>query len=145
MESSLLRLQRQYGNRYVGRVLRRANSERGAVSDPDSIERSIDQARGGGRGLDHGVRKQMETSIGADFGRVRVHTDAHADTLSKTLSARAFAVRCTFARGRVSPGMPSWKGDPDAGWLCDRVPCNPADQPEPPENTSKRWGSSLSP
>src|SRR5215471_252921 len=48
---SLLRLQRQYGNRYVGQVLRQAGAVEGDGGGLDAIERSIDQARGGGQGM----------------------------------------------------------------------------------------------
>jgi Domain of unknown function (DUF4157) len=104
-EKSLLRLQRQYGNRYVGQVLSRgrAGEEGGGL---DSVERSIDRARGGGQGLDHGVRRQMESSFGADFGGVRVHTDANADSLNRALSARAFTTGqdVFFRQGEYNPG-----------------------------------------
>ena len=32
----------------------------------------------------------MEQAIGADFGRVRVHSDAQSDRLSRSIQARAF-------------------------------------------------------
>ena len=67
---SLLRLQRQFGNRYVGQVLRQAASMDSAGSDMAAIERSIDQARGGGHGIDHGTRSHMELAFGADFSGV---------------------------------------------------------------------------
>jgi hypothetical protein len=87
---SLLQLQKQYGNRYVDRVLAiaRQGTEHSDVST--DVERAIDQRRGGGQPLDSGVRRQMEPAFGADFGGVRVHTDSQADTLNRALSARAF-------------------------------------------------------
>jgi hypothetical protein len=99
---SLLRLQRQYGNRYVGQVLNRSKSG----GDMDDIERSIDQARGSGQGLDHRTRSQMESAFGADFSGVRVHTDARADNLNQSLSARAFATGkdIFFKQGQYDPG-----------------------------------------
>jgi hypothetical protein len=106
---SLLWLQRQYGNRYVGQVLRRAGAVEGDGSDMDAIERSIDQARGGGQGMDHGTRVQMESAFGADFSGVRIHTDARADGLSQSLSARAFTTGrdVFFRQGEYSPGSSS--------------------------------------
>jgi len=102
---ALLRLQRQYGNRYVGRVLDRASAGEGD-GGMAAVERSIDQLRGGGQGLDHGVRRQMESSFGADFSGVRVHTDARADGLNRTLSARAFTTGrdVFFRQGEYNPG-----------------------------------------
>jgi len=105
---SLLQLQRQFGNRYVGQVLSRVqDADEGAgESDLGAVERSIDRARGGGQGLDNGVRRQMESSFGADFSGVRVHTDSHADSLNRTLNARAFATGqdIFFKHGEYSPG-----------------------------------------
>jgi len=115
---SLLQLQRQYGNRYVERVLAlarenldRQNLDRQNVAhqntndvSPD-LEHSIQQERGGGQNLDHGVRRQMESSFGADFGGVRIHTDHKADSLSRDLSARAFTTGqdIFFRQGAYQP------------------------------------------
>jgi hypothetical protein len=106
---SLLRLQREYGNRYVGRVLRQAGVVVGEGGAMDAVERSIDQARGGGQGMDHGTRAQMETAFGADFSGVRIHTDSRADGLSQSLSARAFTTGrdVFFRQGEYTPGSSS--------------------------------------
>ncbi len=130
-QHTLLRLQRQYGNQFVSRVVHRADDEcpqgRAAPSPPpkgvektwggpafahepagdlDDVEHSIDQARGGGHGLDSRTRVQMESAFGADFSGVRVHTDARADTLNHALSARAFATGkdVFFRQGEYNPG-----------------------------------------
>jgi hypothetical protein len=105
VESSMLRLQRRFGNRYVARVIDRVTDGEGGGSEA-AIEREIDGARGGGQALDHGVRGQMENSFGADFGGVRVHTDERADTLNHTLSARAFTTGqdIFFRQGEYNPG-----------------------------------------
>jgi hypothetical protein len=104
-QCSLLRLQRQYGNRYVGRVLERARAgeEDGGMA---GVERSIEQVRGAGQGLDHATRRHMESSFRADFSGVRVHTDAHADSLNRSLSARAFTTGrdVFFRQGEYNPG-----------------------------------------
>src|SRR5215469_6750101 len=49
----------------------------------------------------------MELSLGADFSEVRVHSDALADRLSSSLSARAFTTGrdIFFRRGEYSPGL----------------------------------------
>ena len=48
----------------------------------------------------------METSMGADFSRVKVHTGATADTLNHALSARAFTTGndIFFREGAYQPG-----------------------------------------
>ena len=109
LHRSLLRLQRAFGNRYVGQVLRQASGEDHEGGGMEAIERSINQARGGGHGMDHGTRNRMETSFGADFSGVRIHTDNRADDLSQALSARAFATGSDvfFRQGEYSPGTSS--------------------------------------
>jgi hypothetical protein len=106
---SLLRLQRQYGNQYVGQVLSRASTEGEPAHDMSAIERSIDVARGGGHAMDHGIRTRMEGAFGADFSGVRIHTDNHADALNRSLSARAFATGrdVFFRQGEYNPGSSS--------------------------------------
>src|SRR5262249_23527545 len=84
---SLLRLQRQYGNRYVQRVLTLARKADGEAQLSPETEEDIHQSRGGGQPLGDGVRDQMETALGADFRGVRVHADVQADTLSRAVNA----------------------------------------------------------
>ena len=61
----------------------------GGVVTPD-IERSIQQAGGGGQSLPRNVKSSMEGAFGADFSGVKVHTDAQADSLNNSLSSVAF-------------------------------------------------------
>ena len=108
-QHSLLRLQMRYGNQFVGRVLGRAASAGESGESMDTVERTIDTARGGGHSMDHGIRARMETAFGTDFSSVRVHTDARADGLSRALSARAFTTGhdVFFRQGEYSPGTSS--------------------------------------
>ncbi len=55
----------------------------------DTAQR-IDASRGGGSSLDGGLRSQMESSMGADFGDVRVHHDSESDMLNRRVTAKAF-------------------------------------------------------
>ncbi len=105
---SVVRLQQQYGNRYVQRVLA-ARREQGEAELSPKLEAGIRRERGGGQALDSGVRAQMEPALGADFGGVRVHHDAPADSLSRALGARAFATGrdVFFRRGAYRPGSSS--------------------------------------
>lgn len=61
----------------------------GGVVD-EGVARQIEEARGGGRALDPATRSRMEAGFGADFGGVRIHEDGRADTLSRSLNAKAF-------------------------------------------------------
>jgi hypothetical protein len=104
--SSLLQLQRQHGNQYVQRLLQLARS---AESDGDvmpDVERAIESSRSGGQSLDSGVQAQMGQALNADFSGVRVHTDAGADGLNQSLSARAFTTGrdIYFRQGEYNPG-----------------------------------------
>jgi len=103
---ALLRLQRQYGNRFVQRVVTLARSGDGPAAVAPEVEQTIQQARGGGQALDHGVRTQMEPAFKADFSGVRVHTDGQADNLNRSLSARAFTTGqdIFFKQGEYNPG-----------------------------------------
>jgi hypothetical protein len=77
----------------------------GSEAQPD-VEQMIQSSRGGGQQLDKGVRSQMESSFGSDFGGVRVHTDTRADALNQALNARAFTTGqdIFFRRGNYDPG-----------------------------------------
>lgn len=69
------------------------------------IASQIDAQRGGGAGLDSGFRSQMEGAFGADFGDVRVHQDAQADTLNRQMTAKAFTTgNDIFLRSDASTG-----------------------------------------
>lgn len=106
---SLLQLQRQYGNRYVQRVIALAKrAEKGPEATPET-EQAIQQSRGGGQALDSNVRVQMESTFGADFSNVRVHTGTGADALNRSLHARAFTTgqEVFFSQGAYNPGSAS--------------------------------------
>jgi hypothetical protein len=108
-EHSLLQLQRQYGNRYVERVLALSRQASSQEEPAANVETAIHKERGGGQNLDNGVRAQMEGALGADLGGVRVHTDAQSDSLNRTLSARAFTTGqdIFFSHGAYQPGSSS--------------------------------------
>jgi hypothetical protein len=105
---ALRRLQRQYGNRYVQRVVERVQRQGGVEGfqlDDETAGR-IHRARSGGQPLDGAVQAQMSGALGYDFSGVRVHTDSEADVLSQQLSAKAFTIGqdIFFRRGEYSPG-----------------------------------------
>lgn len=62
----------------------------GAADASPELEESIQQARGGGQALSDNVRLPMENAFGANFSRVKVHTDTRADHLNQSIQARAF-------------------------------------------------------
>jgi len=79
--------------------------EGGALS-PDLTGR-IEAKRGGGAPLAEDTRGRMEGAFsGADFAAVRVHTDAEAHDLNRSVSAVAFTTGSDifFSQGAYSPG-----------------------------------------
>jgi hypothetical protein len=109
--TEILALQRQYGNRAVGRALSPRQEPvgmEGGEASPE-ISRAIQQARGGGQALNHPAAGKIGAALGADFSRVRVHTDAQSDQINRSLSARAFTLGSDifFRRGQYQPGSSS--------------------------------------
>jgi hypothetical protein len=70
--------------------LQRESVAAGPSSVPSGVETGIQAARGGGRPLDAETRSSMEAGFGRDFSSVRVHDDARAARLNRTINARAF-------------------------------------------------------
>ena len=72
------------------------------------VQQAIQGARGGGQPLPDGVRARMEQALSADFGGVRLHTDARSDALNQSLQARAFTTGqdIFFRRGAYAPELP---------------------------------------
>jgi hypothetical protein len=70
-----------------------------------SVQGQIQATQGGGKPLDENVRRQMEQGFGADFSGVRVHTGQQADTLNRSLNARAFTTGkdIFFGKGEYQP------------------------------------------
>jgi len=58
-----------------------------------------------GRPLDPGTRRYMESRIGFDFSKVRVHTDTRAAASARSLGAHAYTVGSSvvFGAGRYAP------------------------------------------
>lgn len=82
----------------------------GTDADPE-LESSIQSAQGGGQPLGSDIRRSMEGVFGADFSSVRVHTDAQADTLNRSIHAQAFTTGqdVFFRSGAYNPGSSSGK------------------------------------
>ena len=88
------------------RVIAVARSAEGEGNVTPDVERTIESSRGGGQSLDSGVQASMGQALNADFSGVRVHTDAGADGLNQSLSARAFTTGTGYLlpAGGVQPG-----------------------------------------
>jgi Domain of unknown function (DUF4157) len=115
----LVQLQQQYGNRAVSQLLGKVQRQPATKVQPAigmkggeapaPVQSQIERARGGGQALDGTVAETVGGKLGADFNGVRVHTDSKADTLNRSLSAKAFTTGkdIFFSQGTYCPGTPS--------------------------------------
>jgi hypothetical protein len=81
------------------RKAERAEAKHTGSAEVDSVLRSP------GREMEPATRREMESRIGFDFGRVRLHTDARAGESAQRLNARAYTVgsEVVFAPGKYAP------------------------------------------
>jgi uncharacterized protein DUF4157 len=58
-----------------------------------------------GHSLDQSTRERMETGLGYDFSRVRVHADANASAANRAVNSNAFTVGhdVVFGDGQYRP------------------------------------------
>lgn len=88
-------------------VRRAATSDHLGGSEVDGdLQRQIDSRRGGGSSLGRREADHFSDAYGTDLSGVRVHTDASADTLSRSLQADAFTTGqdVFFRKGAYQPG-----------------------------------------
>jgi hypothetical protein len=72
----------------------------------DEFKQQLDASRGRGQPLPDALRQDFETKFGADFGGVRIHTDAQSDQLNRSVQAKAFTAGqdIFFREGAYEPG-----------------------------------------
>jgi len=85
--NALLRLQRQYGNRYVRRLI---DIVRKDESNAEVVPEAIQSAHGSGQAFEGSVRTKMESVFGTDCINVRVHTGSDAIQMNRNVGAQAF-------------------------------------------------------
>ena len=101
------RLASAIGNRAFGAAI--ASTDTAVLPDrtvhPD-LQATIARARGGGLALDTGIRERYADGLGDSLSDVRIHADAGADALARSVSARAFTTGSDvfFASGEYRPG-----------------------------------------
>ena len=103
--SSLNKIQQTLGNQAVQRLIAQRSAE-GAGELDDETSSAINSARGGGGKLDEGVAAKAGAAMGQDFSNVNVHTDSRADSLSRSVNAKAFTTGndIFFKSGEYNPG-----------------------------------------
>ncbi|MGP1383376.1 MAG: eCIS core domain-containing protein [Thainema sp.] len=106
-QSSLQRVNEPIGEealqaKPLHRLQRRTNE--GGIASTE-LEQGINLARGGGQSLAPNFQAQIGQAMGADFSGVKIHTDAQADQLSRSMSARAFTTGqdVFFKEGEYQP------------------------------------------
>ncbi len=112
----LLHLQRMAGNAGVAGLVAQRRAGGGAAGSDREDEAGAapptspvhDVVASGGSPLDPGVRRDMETTVGHDFGDVQVHTDARAAESARSVQAQAYTVgnHVVFGEGRYRPDTP---------------------------------------
>ncbi len=121
-------------------VLQTSRSEEGAASS--DLESRLSSTKGGGSPLPEETRSSMESSFGADFSGVKVHTDSGSVQMNQELGAQAFTHGSDiyFNSGKYSPG--STEGQrllghelthvvQQGGSLINRSPSGPKNDPGP--------------
>ena len=86
-------------------ILQRQLGLEEVAATPD-LEGAIASERGRGQSLADNLRQPMEQAFGADFSGVRIHADAQADRLNRSIQARAFTTGqdVFFRQGAYRPG-----------------------------------------
>lgn len=62
----------------------------GSAETTSEFQSRLENSKGKGQSLDEATRREMESRMGADFSRVKVHTGVEAHDLSASISAKAF-------------------------------------------------------
>jgi hypothetical protein len=98
----------------VGNVAFSAFAQTGAGLLPEGrvhpdVEQAIARTRGSGSPVAQDVRERAASLLGDSLDDVHVHTDAEADAMARSVSARAFTTGADvyFARGEYRPGTKS--------------------------------------
>src|SRR3989338_2299746 len=76
-----------------------------------SINDQLSSSKGSGSHLSGGVKQEMESGFGADFGGVKIHTDDRAASMSKEIGAQAFTNKgdIYFNQGKFNPATQQGK------------------------------------
>lgn len=95
LTNAMVSLQKQQGNAYVQKVVKRLQASSESEAEEESLEKTVQdlqQQKGAGHPLEGETQKEMEQSLGYDFDQVRLHTDGVAHKASETLGAKAFTM-----------------------------------------------------
>lgn len=96
----------------ASRALRRSGGGEdrlGGQAVPAELSQALRRRRGTGQALPAELADGFGAELGIDLGNVRIHTDAEADRLSRSIDATAFTsgTDVYFSAGAYSPGSPA--------------------------------------
>src|SRR6266852_2579501 len=92
-QSSLLRRNQSRAkpsSEHMAPTVRPKNEVGAAVSN--TLSKKIISSQGAGSGMESNTQSAMQNRFGADFSRVKIHTDGEAVQISRELGAQAFTV-----------------------------------------------------
>ncbi|ELR72090.1 hypothetical protein C900_01832 [Fulvivirga imtechensis AK7] len=77
----------------------------------EGLRGMVNSSKGSGQSLPEGVNNEMSGKMGADFSKVKVHTDSNAIQMSRELGAQAFTYGSDiyFDQGKYDPGSSAGK------------------------------------
>ena len=103
---SLTEIASSIGNAAFGRLAREGSGLLPGGAVHPEVEQALAARRGAGRPLDTGTRDRVGEQLGDPLSDVRVHDDAVAGELARSVSARAFTTGADvyFAPGEHRPG-----------------------------------------
>ena len=101
---AITHLQQTVGNSAVQALLAQRKGD-GPTELDDETAAAIASEKGKGQSLDNKMATKAGGVMGQDFGEVKVHTDAQADTISRSIGAKAFTTGndVFFREGEYKP------------------------------------------
>lgn len=84
----------------------------GAAEEPDQeFAQKLSSSKGGGEHLDKNTQEEMESRMGGDFSKVKIHRSKESNEMSRKINARAFTdgSEIHFGEGEYNPGSTEGK------------------------------------
>lgn len=94
-----------------GQKIQTSGAPESPPNKASNFESKLQSSRGGGSPLPSNTRSEMESGFGADFSKVRIHTDNSSVQMNQEIGSQAFATGndIFFNAGKFNPGSQSGK------------------------------------
>jgi hypothetical protein len=114
LQKTTLKTQRQGGflqPKHLQRFVQLQAQGQGKLTASSDLSSRLQSSRGGGSALDQKTQGDMGAAFGADFSKIRIHTDSNAVQLNQDLGAKAFTHGSDiyFNAGQYNPGASTGK------------------------------------